>query len=116
MTCKDCFKADVCQNQFFCMENSRNTYSVDDVEKRCKHFADKSKIIELPCKVGDTVYYIGGIHNTLVKSAKVEEIYYNGDDFALRLYGTGVYFTLQLSEVFLTPEEADKALKERENK
>ena len=33
-------------------------------------------VIVPPCRVGDTVYYIGGIHNTLVKKAKVEEIYY----------------------------------------
>ena len=31
-------------------------------------------VIVPPCKVGDTVYYLGGIHKSLVKSATVEEI------------------------------------------
>lgn len=31
---------------------------ITEMEKRCEYFKDKSLIIELPCKVGDTVYRI----------------------------------------------------------
>lgn len=30
----------------------------NDMEKRCGSFKDKSKILELPCKVGDKVYKV----------------------------------------------------------
>ena len=71
----------------------------------------KDGVIFPPCKVGDTVYYITGIHNSLVGSAKVEEIYYNGYGFA---YGVctndSVRFDIQEKEIYYTPEEAEKVL------
>lgn len=78
-----------------------------------KDLEEQGRLIELPCAVGDTVYYISGIHNTLIKSAKVEEVYYNGDAFALHVYGL-TYFTLQDDEFFLIKEEAEAKLKELE--
>lgn len=103
----------------------------------CKCFLDKSKIIELPCKVGDTVYkfddivdvdfcnecesyYAGGMgdypccektihgfrHSKCIKI--VERV--ADEDFILcflKYFGKTVY---------LTREEAEKALKERESK
>lgn len=30
----------------------------DDVEKRCEYFKEKSQIVKLPCKVGETLYCI----------------------------------------------------------
>ena len=110
MTCKDCLCSDVCietrdQIQMLAYQ-SRN-----DVEKVCHNFKDKTQLVELPCKVGDTVYYITGIYNTLVGSAKIEEIYYNGDEFAYRVYSdNGIYFDAQAKEIYFTREEAEKAL------
>ena len=71
---------------------------------------DKGVVVP-PCKVGDTVWYITGIHNTLVKGAKVEEIYYGEAEFAFRLCHDYTYFTLKEVDVFPTKEEAEKALK-----
>lgn len=64
MTCKDCLCSDVCietrdQIQMLAHQ-SRN-----DVEKVCSNFKDKSRFVELPCKVGDTVYKICPISNRL---------------------------------------------------
>lgn len=49
MTCKDCIHTGVCI--YLEMETDR-------VDKLCRHFKDKSKFIELPCKVGDKVWFI----------------------------------------------------------
>ena len=68
-------------------------------------------VILPPCKVGDAVYYITGIHNLLVGSARVEEIYYNGDGFAYRACtNNDVRFDVQEEETYYTREEAEKAL------
>jgi hypothetical protein len=68
-------------------------------------------VIVPPCKVGQTVYYAGGLRHASVKEAKVEEIYYGEGGFAFYLCADYTYFTLQQEDVFLTKEEAEKALK-----
>lgn len=60
MTCKDCYHYAVCHLE---ISLSMGTdYVTDemynDMEKRCESFKDKSKIFELPCKVGDKVYKV----------------------------------------------------------
>lgn len=68
-------------------------------------------VIVPPCKVGDTVYYITGIHNTLVSGAKVTGIYYDNNDFVYYVCVGRLHFTLQQSETYFTREEAERALK-----
>lgn len=46
-TCKDCIHYDICLGAFG-----------DCLYKICDSFKDKSKFIELPCSIGDTVYTI----------------------------------------------------------
>lgn len=98
----------------------RLPYGVCVGEKSEQHFCEKvadyllaNGVIVLPCKVGDTVYYITGIHNTLVKEAKVEEIYVGEAGFAFHLCHDYTYFTVQQEDVFLTREAAERALKGR---
>ena len=69
------------------------------------------RMILPPCKVGDTVYYITGIHNTLVSGAKVTGIYYDNNDFVYYVCVGRLHFTLQQSETYFTREEAERALK-----
>jgi hypothetical protein len=57
-----------CEN---CIHNvicSADAYfkSIEDCEKHCCHFKDKSLFVELPCKVGDDVWF-----NTFKKNATV---------------------------------------------
>lgn len=49
-TCKDCLHYEVCQ----ALEDNGDLPKINP--KRCGCFKDRSKFIELPCKVGDTVY------------------------------------------------------------
>ena len=70
-------------------------------------------VIVPPCKVGQTGYYISGIHGTLIKEAKVEEIYYGEGGFAFHMCARYTDFDLLENEVYFTREEAERALAER---
>lgn len=47
-TCKECFHVEVC-----CNLNHETTAD------KCPDYKDLSRIVELPCKIGDPVYIIG---------------------------------------------------------
>ena len=85
----------------------------DEAEEVADHLLDNGIVVP-PCKVGDKVYYTCGIHNKLVKEARVEEIYYNGDTFAYQVCSDYAHFTLQYYETYFTREEAEKALRKED--
>lgn len=49
LKCENCYHYDICNGRF----------DVEEYGCRCEDYKDKSLIIELPCKVGDTVYIKG---------------------------------------------------------
>ena len=72
----------------------------------CTKLADyllEHGVIVLPCKVGDTLYCESAIkgHITYLKAPDLEWIFENREIFG--------------KEIFLTREEAERALKEHEN-
>lgn len=82
-------------------------YKVTNIVNKLK----ENKVIITPCKVGDTVYYISGIHGRLVKPAKVDEIVYNGTDFTLGLVSeNNVYFDIPANRVHYTKESAEEII------
>lgn len=91
-TCKDCFHVEACT------AFSAIIHAARDVEKGCEHFKDRSRIIELPCKLGDTVFIIGGKY----RAGRVE-----------KWINTGKFRLSDLEKmgktVFLTQEEAELA-------
>ena len=93
----------------------------------CEQFKDRSRFVELPCKVGDKVY----LDNLHIKYADVIGIYIDafGGVFDLRIYtniqlanGFGYEYFISKDytfedigkRIFLTKEEAEQASKERE--
>lgn len=116
MTCKDCI------NYNTCGEEKPNGNSIRAVCKAngWKLFKDKSKIIEFPCKVGDTVYeprcdrgFIQEYIVIAIHFSKCSTLY----GWELK-DGKGIYSnTNGFSEyaigktVFLTREEAEQALR-----
>lgn len=117
MTCKDCLHCEACTDM---IESLGYTVGGDgfNAEVRCKCFSDRSEWVHLPCKVGDTVYFIElefndkirnfepKIHRTTVKGYTVNARYIlyhtrKGNDFTDSMLG---------KTVFLTREEAEKAL------
>ena len=82
---------------------------------------EQGTLIELPCKVGDTVYYTSPeYYNSLLVEYKVTEISQTREGIRLSVYGSpkekGLITYLWASfigkTVFLTREEAEKRLKE----
>lgn len=65
-------------------------------------------------KVGDTVWYITGIHNTIVKSAIVDEIIINCNGVSdLFVTSDTCSFENSVDIFYPTKEEAEQALAER---
>lgn len=134
MTCKDCFHYEKCKLKFGIImqeingiEEYDNFKNWDNVEELCQFFKDKSKIVELPCKVGDTVYVVPSLcnfrlnivnrhpENNRICEQKVSSIQmWNSSEWCLWTCD-GLNLLLQKSykeNWFLTKEEAEARLKE----
>lgn len=98
-----------------------------NIEFDCEQFKDKSKFIELPCKVGQDVWFYASTMKELCKAKiiKIEINYFTPDnpfwltfEYYSNLIGKHEIFSradlLFGKTVFLTKEEADQALKEIE--
>ena len=115
MTCKDCVHYEVCV--FYSEQWNISMWNASP--QKCHMFKDKSKFIELLCKVGDTVYEL--TDRGTISEYKITGIRYRNylsfeweliDGFYSNLFGFLPYSIGKT--VFLTKEEAEKALKERE--
>lgn len=125
MTCeKHCLHWEVCRltpSEYA----TAKYYTFCNCAEKCECFKDKSKYIELPCKVGDTVYHYCKSVNQIVPYV-VEDIHI--DEEQTRYFATAfdVYYKEYLDEivfaedeigktVFLTKSEAEQKLKELQN-
>ena len=109
MTCKDCYHYGVCE-----LKNARVNFAngVKDLQADgFKCFKDKSKIIELPCKVGDTVYHLQRTGNIAKRKVECFEINLDGIYF---VFDNREKYSIKWKTVFLTKEAAEQALRERE--
>lgn len=126
MTCKDCVHYEVCAEQD-AMLGENTIDEIVGVENLCEYFKPKSRFVELPCEVGQTVYALTtdsptGIEETRVSQIKIK-IKENGkisyrisapcicDDWG-EAHWTFCVFDFGKT-VFLSKEEAEKALAER---
>lgn len=92
MTCEDCIHHELC----VCV-GTRKLYPGSS--EGCRFFAYKNRFVELPCKLGDPVYIIGGKYR-----AGRQERWINAGKFRLSdLEKMG-------KTVFLTREEAEAAI------
>lgn len=129
-TCADCVHVEVCTN-FAKMILDAFDVSEDDAQcllKKCtgdatvcNDFADRARFVELPCMVGDTVYVIesiAGEDKIIQDHVETMGIGYYADGINIYQWDgvkTDGYFEDFGKTVFLTREEAEQALKEREN-
>ena len=111
MTCKDCFHYEACK--FY---TDKTKFNLPKNAENCSDFKDKSKIVELPCKVEDTVYFVS--ENILeIAKGKIKEIIINKHNNKIMNVDFG-YMCKQFDieyvgkTVFLTQEEAEARLKE----
>ena len=102
-TCKDCIHYEVCR-------------ALCKSEKElvpCVVFRDRSRFVELPCKLGDLVYFIKArrVMADIVSKFTIDRC----GVMLQRVNGYNLGYTDQLGKkIFLTREEAEQALKERE--
>lgn len=119
MTCKDCLHYEACKGTYFTFKQMIDKDSFDNEHYadvyNCPDFTDRSEWVHLPCKVGDIAWYITGIHHSLIKSAKVEEIIINETGIRELYVSTenGCYFQNDITTFYLTREAAEKALEEK---
>ena len=106
MICKNCIHKDVCHK----IEHYGRNLETDE---SCDHFRDLTKMIELPCAIGDTVYSIWEDEEGKLQIEEIEAI----DVSVQKVWIGDVYFSCQEIgvNVFFTREEAEKAIKERES-
>ena len=107
-TCKDCLHLEACVDMLQSMG-----YDVDGdgdlAGARCKTFKARSRFIETPCKMGTTIFMI------VTKRPKITQPEFS---FIKQTYMMESNFFRVIRDfgktVFLTREEAKKALAERE--
>ena len=107
-TCKECVHVGVCSYA----QNSNNEF------EHCANFKDRSRFVELPCKDGEYVYVIEPLCDSMafhtIKHRKIKHI----EPQARIQFAGGGWILNFLSAfnryVFRTYEEAEQALKERE--
>lgn len=120
MTCKDCIHNDLCE----ALEMNGLTKVHP---KQCGFYTDRSRYVELPCKVGDKLYYIPfvkTIEECIVHAVEYEEkativkCHLWRKEFEGLLHKNLVYFNIDDfgKMVFLTKEEAERALSERSSR
>lgn len=126
MTCGDCYFYDVCYSRIADGYDDDNCGNViQDVENRCRHFKDKSCIVELPAKFGDTVW-CDVFLNGFIQSCEVvginihkKEDRYRKSYILVRLPSSGSA-KIRLNDIgerlFFTEEDAKKAVAERTGK
>ena len=130
MTCKDCIHYEACHDMYY-EEHATRHFDPEkhNAEKECGYFKDRSRFVELPCKIGDTVYsiYKGDIEAHIVNRLEFCTVGNNSE--CQDYFGTAegiddcdenfsfINFTKATfgKTVFLTREAAEQALKEREN-
>lgn len=106
--CENCICNPVCDHNKYGFEN-------------CNSFKDKSFIVELPCKVGDTIYFVYETDNDtmFIDKGKVEG--FSIGDKNEGIWFRGIYENLSSywhtalsinDTVFLTKEQAEEKLKE----
>lgn len=120
MICKDCYHYGVCSKE----DGTTNYYGKEDacadVEKRCQYFKDKSRIVELPCNIGDEAYYVSikrysPLSYKLVK-VKVTDFYINNKNgiyaVEIKTLKSNFTFTLNICKVYFDKSKAEEKLKE----
>lgn len=115
MSCEDCIHYNVCTE--LCTGIDMCLLMKDEYADRlCSNFKDKSKFIELPCKVGDKLYMpLKSLFNILCYNVLEISINEHGVYIIASLNGGCYPENFDISAIgktiFLTEEEAKQAIK-----
>jgi hypothetical protein len=121
MTCKDCVHYEVCKEQD-AMLGENTIDEIVGVESVCEFFKPKSRFVELPCEVGQKVWFVNSTNwqqtEWEVAEGKVSMIQQKADkSWKVRISHNSSVWDITLDnigkEYFLSHEKAVKALAER---
>lgn len=103
-----------CKNYIHCKVCEEDEHDLSDYLE-CSYFVDKSRIIELPCKVGDKVYRPSkclGVVEFIIISLNIyqSELFFTDDSENI------IYLSEIGKTVFLTEKEAEAKLRELNEK
>lgn len=117
MTCKDCIHYEVCKQKYYHLYESYSVLDAENIESVCKSFKNKSKYIELPCKVGDEIWYIPGyVASPHLLVGTITDIQISSNDYGVRIWQTPYngYFMGRNFNInwFTDREKAEQKLKE----
>lgn len=115
-SCNDCIHSECCFMQYGKTEALKWQSQLG-----CKNFKDRSRFVELPCKVGDKIYvptrnFVSEYEISYFHIGK-QGMWFNSDviDGISTRLRNGDFDDIGKT-VFLTREEAEQALKERDEK
>lgn len=128
--CKKCLHYDICEARIVADENYPERKYTEN--NNCSNFKDRTRFVELPCKIGDKVYEMVLNRDKSFSHWNTHEVVgvHLGNFPDLRGHKRQEYLVthcevmnllsriplIRLGKtVFLTREEAERALKEREN-
>ncbi len=111
--CKACLHYECCKtlNKDF-IKKPKDYENNERMSEICTTFKDRSKFIELPCKIGDKVYVLSADDKIRVTSIEIISMF---ESSIIYLFNDGghCYKNDFGKTVFLTKEEAEKELGER---
>lgn len=119
MNCENCLHYGVCKTHY-----SLGMLAL--IDGNCSNYDDRTEWLHLPCKVGDIVYKISFVHKNItpltvdgflcnLSSWKVHCTHLIPSWVGNQKEHIYIAFSSFGKRVFLTQEEAEKALKERDN-
>lgn len=109
-------KAEICKIDDLCYE-----YKLYAKLKEYEDLEEQGLLLKLPCKVGDTVWFVGNkfVNDYEIRRFIVGEIGIDAIQVAKTIRGTDYWNSFSIDDigktVFLTKEEAEQKLKEMEN-
>lgn len=112
-TCKDCLHIEVCKeyHKMFWGSKSLVDSKIDETEpENCQYFKDRSRLVELPCNLGDEVFYFDTAGR--IYTSKITQFIHGSTGLLL---DSDVMFNSNLvgKRFFFSREAAEQALKER---
>ena len=127
-TCKECLHVEACKaivtiiNEATGLQINDDTDTTIDADLECEYFTDRSRFVELPCKVGDTVYLWRNVCNNILAYSVSKILINSGEPIIEIVEAERRIHMLHLparelnKRIFFTKEQAEQALKERESK
>lgn len=104
--CENCYHARACLNS---LSENKGLNKVFD----CEYYKDKSHIAELPCRAGDDLYWISDENEVKCQRNAIVGIVVKDSGFEV-LDTDGNIDKIGTRYAYLTREEAERALEERE--